>query len=58
MAFSIDVTTEPEILAILRGVFEDLANPEKWEQLSGLTITPEEAAAIGKVLLDSYEANL
>lgn len=52
------IPDSPEFKAILRGFFEYLSNEYAWKQLSGLTITPQEAALWAQTLWNSYEAGL
>jgi len=52
------IPESPEFIAILRGAILTLTIPENWEQLEGLTITPEEAVVMAELLLQEFEAAL
>jgi len=52
------VPQSPELYAVLRGLLLDMANPEFWEQLDGLTITPQLAADWSSVILDAFESRI
>jgi len=52
------IPESPEFIAILRGAILTLTIPENWEQLEGLTITPDEAVVMAELLLQEFEAAL
>lgn len=54
----LSIPESTEFIAILRGAILTLTKPENWEQLEGLTITPEEAVVMAELLLQEFEAAL
>jgi len=51
----IDIPDQPEYRAILRGFLVDLARPESWQSVGG--ITAETAAQWAEQILASFEEN-
>lgn len=48
----------PELVAIIRAFLCDLTVPEYWEEIVGYTVSPTEAAALGAIVLESFESSL
>lgn len=54
----IDLPHSPDSVAIVRGLLLQLTRLDSWEQLEGVTISPEDAVLLGEEILASFRSRV
>jgi len=54
----IDLPQSPDSVALIRGLLLQLTQLESWEQLEGVTISPEDAVLLGEEILASFRSRV